>query len=312
MANWRPRRTAARSEVEQWRELVRQNPNDALVHAVFAQKLAYAKDTKGADAEIKEALRLDPHSCDAWIAASVVALQAKNFEAAIDACKRALSIDAENYSALNNLGVALRAAGRGREGNEILLHAARVDPEGTTARRNITRAGLLGVRGAVMVLLIPVIVLTGASFGIYVLIGAVSNVLISLNHERLLGLERWMAPVTKRLSTRSDGMTEIANRRVPFRRPQYAPSDVNAPWSAVDDHYTIGNGAVRLIMWCCWGLVVGLAVALAFLKAPPGAVIASILMTSVVAAVPSWILFRRKRRRERRATARLANEPGAR
>ena len=77
---------------------------------------------------MQEALRLAPNSAAAWVAASVVALAADNWEKAIAASRRALAIDPSNYAAMNNLGVALRRAGKKREGTKVLAEAARIDP----------------------------------------------------------------------------------------------------------------------------------------------------------------------------------------
>ena len=136
-------------------EAARLAPHDPNSHLALAQGLALTGDLRQADQAVQEVLRLAPKSAASWVTASLVALAAKNWNAAISASRRALEIEPENYAALNNLGVALRASGHSREGTRVLAEAARANPNARTARQNLSRAGLNIVRVVILILFTP-------------------------------------------------------------------------------------------------------------------------------------------------------------
>jgi Flp pilus assembly protein TadD len=219
------------------REIVRRAPWDPNGFIALAQSLPLTGAVDEADRAIQEAIRLAPDSASTWAAASRVALAAKNWNAAMSASRRSLAIDPNNYAALNNLGVALRSSGRGREGTEVLARAARVQPDSPTARRNLSRAGLNIIRVAILVLLIPIGFLAHVGLGLYLLFAVLSNVVLVRNPSLVLRLERWGAPIallfakhTRRpVSRRRESTLEMAGF--------WVDSDVtDRPWSAVSGH----------------------------------------------------------------------------
>ena len=184
-------------------EAVRLAPWDPNGHIALAQALPLTGAIAEADAAIQDAIRLAPDSASTWAAASRVALAAKNWNAAIAASHRSLAIDPNNYAALNNLGVALRASGKGREGTQVLAQAARAQPDSPTARRNLTRAGLNVMRVAILIVLIPLGFLAHVGFGLYVLFAIGTNVVLAKSPGLVLRLERWGAPIALFLARRS-------------------------------------------------------------------------------------------------------------
>ena len=138
-------------------QAVRLAPHDPNSHLALAGSLTLTGDIAGADREVRDVVRLAPNSAATWVTASVVAISAKNWDAAISASRRALEIDPENFAALNNLGVSLRASGHGREGTRVLAEAARINPDAILPRQNLSRAGLGIVRVAILILLLPLL-----------------------------------------------------------------------------------------------------------------------------------------------------------
>jgi tetratricopeptide (TPR) repeat protein len=177
------------------REVVRLAPWDPSGFVALAQSLPLTGAIGEADRAIQEAIRLAPDRASTWAAASRVALAAKNWSAAIVASNRSLAIDPHNYAALNNLGVALRMSGRGREGTEVLARAARLQPDSPTARRNLSRAGLNVIRVAVLILLIPIGFLAHVGIGLYVLFAIGGNIILSKYPSLVLRFECWTVPV---------------------------------------------------------------------------------------------------------------------
>ena len=157
-----------------------------------------------ADAAAQEAIRLAPDRASTWVAASLVALSARHWSVAVDASRRALAIDPDNHAALNNLGVALRASGHRREGNQVLARAAQVDPEAPAAAPAPSRVGLTIVRVAVVLLLAPLLLVPHYGLALYLSVAVVSIVLIGRDPRLLAVLERWTAPVARRLTRRRD------------------------------------------------------------------------------------------------------------
>ncbi len=240
------RKVIGRAAVTAGREAVRLAPADATGHIVLAQALPLVGALREADASMQRAIALAPNAAATWVAASLVALSAKHWRAAVDACQRALAIDPDNYAALNNLGVALRAAGRGRAGNEALARAARVDPDAPTARRNLSRAGIYVIRAVVLVLLLPLLLVAHVGFLLYLAVVIGSNLLISRNPGLVSRMERWAAPVALRLSKHSDGPVEQTGRsgrgwrRWGSHREESRPDQ---PWSAFAGRHPITTPA---------------------------------------------------------------------
>jgi tetratricopeptide (TPR) repeat protein len=217
-------------------ELEPHNPNS---HIVLAEALSLIKDFADANAAMQEAIRGAPNSVTTWVTASLVAIRQRDWNAAIDACERALALDPNNYAALNNLGVALRASGRGRRGSEVLARAAAVDPDATTARRNLSRAGVNYARLAVLVLLIPIGLIAHIGLTLYLVFAVASNIVISRRPDLVLRAERWAAPLALFFARRTKAGRDASPRSSGRGRGRTGSSDPMAPWTVTR------RGAVR-------------------------------------------------------------------
>jgi Flp pilus assembly protein TadD len=198
-----PHRVALGHEaVRSAQQAVRLAPYDVNCHIALAQSLPLIGDHLAAKSEVQEVIRLAPHSPAVWVTAGSVAIRSKSWGDAVSASQRALALDPDNYAALNNLGVALRGSGRKREGNAVLTQAARRNPNATTARRNLSRAGINIARIVILLLLIPLGFLAHVGLALYVVFALASNVIISKYPSLVLRLERWAAPIAMFFSKR--------------------------------------------------------------------------------------------------------------
>jgi tetratricopeptide (TPR) repeat protein len=276
-------------------QAVRLAPHDPNSHLALAGSLTLTGDIAGADREVRDVVRLAPNSAATWVTASVVAISAKNWDAAISASRRALEIDPENFAALNNLGVSLRASGHGREGTRVLAEAARINPDAILPRQNLSRAGLGIVRVAILILLLPLLWVT--QFGVFgfLVLSVGSNLLISKNPGLALRLERVGAPVALFFAGKSGGRSAT----VAAARQETGPPDArpDQPWSAVEGHrpYTLGNRVLMFGAVAAWAvaLVMAVGVFTSGSQWPPLAVAA--MAFGALGAVPAWIVRRRRR-----------------
>ncbi len=279
------------------REAVRLTPWDPNGHIALAQALPLTGANAEASVVVQEAIRLAPNSASTWVAASLVALGAKQWSAAADASRRALAIDPDNYAALNNLGVALRASGKKREGTDVLARAARVDPDAPTARRNLSRAGMNVTRIAIMVLLIPIAVFAPGGVLLYVAFAVGSNVAISRSPTLALRLERWMAPVALKFAKSTegpDGQPAVGRRRR-SKGSSEADGDLHQPWSLSDGHHAIGTPVVRVVAIVVWAVVAVCLIALTLSGSGAPGLAITIGVAIGVAAWPTSVLIRRRR-----------------
>ena len=214
------------------RQAVRLAPHDPNTHLALAGALTLVGDVPGADRAVHEVVRLAPNSAATWVTASVVAISAKNWEAAISASRRALEIEPENHAALNNLGISLRASGHGREGTRVLAEAARANPDAILPRQNLSRAGLRIVRVAILILLLPLLLITHVGLFGFMVLAVGSNLVISRNPGLALRLERIGAPVALFFAGKSRGsrLRQPGNDGVPHRR-RPAPNGPGRPWT---------------------------------------------------------------------------------
>ena len=279
------------------REAVRITPWDPNGHIALAQALPLTGANAEATVVVQEAIRLAPNSASTWVAASLVALGAKNWSAAADASRRALAIDPDNYAALNNLGVALRASGRKREGTDVLARAARVDPDAPTARRNLSRAGMNVTRIAIMVLLAPIAFFAPGGVVLYVAFAVGSNVAISRSPALALRLERWMAPVALRFAKSADlgGGQPSGDRRRRRNSAAAGEGDLDRPWTVADGRHTIGTPVVRFAAVAVWALVLVALVGLAVAGSGTVGLAVAVGVLIGVAAWPTSVLVRRRR-----------------
>jgi tetratricopeptide (TPR) repeat protein len=269
------------------REAIRLAPWDPNGHVGLAQALSLTGAVREAEATVQEAIRMAPNSASTWVAAGLVALEARSWAAAVAASRRALAIDPDNYAALNNLGVALRASGKRREGTEVLARAARVDPDAVTARRNLSRAGLNVVRLAILIVLIPICLITRIGFVLYLAFAVGSNILISRNPELVLRFERWAAPIALFFAKRSDP-SDLKGQEPPVESG-------NAGWSVARSRYAISTPILRVVAIAAWAitLIVGAAVTLTDANSTVGAV--ALVGFAAMATWASIVTLQRRR-----------------
>jgi tetratricopeptide (TPR) repeat protein len=289
-----PRTRSAQMAVEAAREAARLEPANPNSHLVLAEALMLAKDASGADAEMQEAIQAAPNSVTTWVTASLVALGAKNWNAAITACHRALALDPNNYAALNNLGVALRASGRRKEGSQALARAAARDPGATTARQNLSRAGLRTARIVVMILLIPVGFITHLGLSLYLIFAITSNIFISRRPDLVLRFERWAAPIALFMAGRPTSRRDRSSRDQEPVGTERNPT-LESEWTVNRSGFrqtSLGGLIVAATAVLCAVILLSLAIAApSYNVAFAGALV-------VFAALAAWrvrILIRRRR-----------------
>ena len=289
------------------REAVRLAPADANSHLALAQALPLTGDVREADRAIQEVLRLAPNSAASWVSASLVALAAKNWPAAISASRKALAIEPENYAALNNLGVALRASGKGREGTRVLAQAARANPDAHLARQNLSRAGLNIVRIAILICLLPLLFITGAGWLGFVVLSVGSNIVISRNPALALRLERVGAPIALFFAgkPREVSAPEHTDRRGRGRR---AAAREDQPWSATTGHsmHTLGSPVLIFCAISAWSVALVLAIGVVVPGSDKLGLAVGFVGFAALGALPAW-LVRRRRRQERAWASELAS-----
>ncbi len=279
------------------REAVRLAPYDPNGHLALAQALPLIGEIHEADRAVQESLRIAPNSAATWTTASFVVLGAKNGSAAAAASRRALELDPENYSALNNLGVALRAGGHGRKGTRVLADAARASPDVHLARQNLTRAGLNIARVVIMILLLPLGFITHSGVFLYIVFAIGSNIFISRRPDLVLRLERWGVPIALFFAGKSDVAVGPAEGRQRSRNKRSAARD-SQPWSATAGHsvYALGTPVVIFCAVAAWSVALILLIGLVV---PGSDKLALALVFPVFAglgAFPVWVVLRRRRR----------------
>jgi tetratricopeptide (TPR) repeat protein len=194
------RLTLGHAAVDAAREAVRLQPREPSGYGVLAQALTTIYAQIEADATVQELIALAPQQASTWVTTSFVALEGKHWDVCIDASRKALRLDPNNYSALNNLGVALRASGHKREAADVLAQAIRVNPDATIARRNLSHSGIRIARVAILVALIPLGLIAHVGFTLYALFAFASNIWLSKDKKLALRLERWTVPIAMRFA----------------------------------------------------------------------------------------------------------------
>jgi len=288
------------------RESVRLAPADPNGPIALAEALSVTGASVEADRWVQEAIRMAPSSPTTWVTASMVAIGARNWPAAVEASRHALALDPGNYAALNNLGVALRAGGHRREGTRALAQAARVNPDALTARRNLSRAGINIARAAVLILLLPLCLIANGGILLYLVVAFGSNVVISRRPDLVLRMERWAAPVALFFAGRKDSGPSRREQRREARRAGTGgegghPGDRDRPpttppaagWSAVDRGFRGQARTPTLVVVVAAVLVLVLAIDFVSLVAGVlGVVIATAVV--VVCLVVAFVRWRRR------------------
>ena len=290
------------------REAVRLEPHSANSQLALAGALSLTGDLPDADRAMQEVFRLAPNSAASWVTASVVAIRAKNWDAAISASRRALEIDPDNYAALNNLGVALRASGKRREGTRVLADAARANPDGRLARQNLSHAGLRTVRVAILILLLPLGFLTHSGVLLYLVFAIGSNVVISKNPELALRLERVGAPVALFLAGKRRGSRAEAPSDGPSGRPPAAPTEQT--WSAMDGHqmHAISNSLLIFGAVAAWSVALMMVIVLVRPGSSKPGVAIAFVVCAALGGLAVWTVRRRKQKGRAWARALVAEK----
>ena len=248
------RATVGQLAVEASREVVRLAPRDPNGFVGLAQALPLIGAFDEASATAQEAIRLAPNSPVVWVAAGLVALESKNWEACITASRRALALDPNNYAALNNLGVALRASGKKRQGADALAQAVRVAPDLTTARKNLSSSGLYFARIVILIVLIPIGLIAHVGLSLYLIFAIASNVLIWKYPKVVLRLERWAAPIALRVAKPPREHSRIKNEGNSENRS--FESDVtqmsDQMWSSHNRHVRLRNLLLLMVTITAW------------------------------------------------------------
>ena len=279
-------------------EAVRLAPWDANGYIGLAQALPLTGAIQEAGEAIQEAIRLAPQSASTWAAASRVPLAAKNWNAAIEACHKALAIDPDNYAALNNLGVALRASGKKGAGSKALARAARAQPDAPTARRNLSRAGLNIVRVAIMLLLIPIGFVAHVGLGLYFVFAIGSNIALSKNPKLVLRLERWGAPIALFFANRREdepSSMQSGSGRVQDGVPQTSFHSSDEEWPQLRVRHAIGTTVVLISAIVGWCMTLVLIVIVPISSQGRLWISLAALLFAGLAAWPTIVVVRRKR-----------------
>jgi tetratricopeptide (TPR) repeat protein len=266
------------------REAIRIAPQNPNGYIQLANALRLTHESRDAYAAAQEAIRLAPNSAATWVTASLVALSNRNWESAIRASRKALTIEPSNYAALNNLGVALRGAGRRREGHRVLAEATRIDPDAPTARNNLTNAGLNVARILIMVLLIPIGFLAHVGLGLYLIFALVSNVLISRYPDKVLRLERWLVPIALFFSKRD--LEDVLSG--PTNHDSGEDGRSGSSWAESGGPRDFGWLALLLVaifMWAMTATVIFMAV---WIGAPGGDKFVLAAVALVLAGLAMW------------------------
>ncbi len=286
------RMSLGREAVASAREAVRLSPNVPTGYLALSQSLPLIEAHLEADRVIQQLIRLAPDWPPTWVAASNVAIHAKNFDAAITASRKALSISPNNQAALNNLGIALRATGKHREGTHVLAQAVRLNPNSSVARSNLSNAGINVVRIAILVILIPISVLLHLGLLLFFLFAIGSNVLISKDKKLALRLERWTAPVALRFAKLHRGPSKGATLE---RQSSHQLSDID--WSAQRRQPRVRR-SVRLLGEACLWFVAILLLINTVTPSDPNRVDTGVALTAFVLAA-LWLRVRDLRRAQR-------------
>lgn len=145
-------------------EAVRLSPASAAAHLVLADVAVSAKQKTTAFEAVSRLHQLAPGDASTWVVRSRYSILVRHWHDARDAARHALTLDPENYAAMNNLGVALQGMGQRAEAQQWFIQAAHLAPAGSIAQQNARRqvrtrrsAVIRAVIGASIFLFNPVI-----------------------------------------------------------------------------------------------------------------------------------------------------------
>ena len=271
-------------------EAVRLAPNDPLNHSNYAEACATAGHLQVADEAIKHAIKLRPSSSDTWAAASYVAIRARNWKAAERAARRALAIDPDDYTATNNLGVAMKRQGRWNLGAVAFHGAARIDPRRPIARENVEGIGFQYMATLLPILLLPLLIFWPAFVGARI---ALTKWLIRSKPEKL-------RPLARRIGLRV--ATSKRQLRKYERHNERAQQWLSRPgadqeWSALRGRDRISTGflvVVAILLASTALAFVSAATATPLAKAAVGYLITAAVFTGGSAFIVRLVVRRRR------------------
>jgi tetratricopeptide (TPR) repeat protein len=151
----RARSSSAAKAENAGREAVRLAPDAAPGYWVLADALLVGRHIREAISVIDHAVELAPDHPESWRFRSRAARQARDHLVAEADCREALRLDPENASAANELGVVMKARGRSAMSLQQFVGALALDPSSDSARRNLINYGRKYVYFAVLILLCP-------------------------------------------------------------------------------------------------------------------------------------------------------------
>jgi Flp pilus assembly protein TadD len=112
----------------EFRTAIQWRPQYAIGHLNLALALEAQKRISEAESEARTSIALDPHNAAAWQALAK-ALQDKDIDAAVAACRTTIDLEADNALAYSNLGFLLMKQRKLKEAEAACRTAVRLQPE---------------------------------------------------------------------------------------------------------------------------------------------------------------------------------------
>jgi tetratricopeptide (TPR) repeat protein len=141
--------------VDAAREAVRLAPDAPVGYWILADALLVAGKIAEAVPVMDYAVELAPDESEAWRFRSRVARIARDHLVAEADCREALRLDPENAAAVNELGVVMKARGRSSMSLQQFSGALALDPTSLSARRNLINYGRQYIYFFIVLLLAP-------------------------------------------------------------------------------------------------------------------------------------------------------------
>jgi adenylate cyclase len=129
------------------RQALASNPNSALTHDWYGQRLMSAGDFRASEAQTKEAIALDPLNYRLRTHLAVVLYCSHRYDDAIEQARKALELNPQHYAARALIGISLQGKERYRDALPELQAAAELDPEDADTIAHLAAVELkLGLR----------------------------------------------------------------------------------------------------------------------------------------------------------------------
>lgn len=114
-------------------QIVTVDPEDFIAHGKLGSMYIDKKKLTEAEASLRRAIALKLEYTPAWINFGLLRLELKQYEAAVEVFKHAVSLDAESARGFQLLGEAYLLSKQGSLGAEALNKAIKIDPLGMAA-----------------------------------------------------------------------------------------------------------------------------------------------------------------------------------